>query len=181
MLIETVEDLRNTFPSNYNLYYPQGSEGSGGCFDLYIRILRDPASRIYAGKKKFELRKYVPRHTGLVFLFETGGTNAVTGCFLFERFLVDSVENLWSRVGTRATSREKFSRYFKNKKVGVALEISDFEKFTQAIPLQALYHGFQGFPKVPHPYVYLYTPVGGALSSFLRSHARAIVKRNELD
>lgn len=178
MNIKTVEALRRTFPANYNLYYPEEPQAADTDCDLYIRILPDPASRIYSGKKKFELRKYVPKHKGFVFLFETGGRNAVTGCFYFEEFIADTVDNLWDRLGPRATSRERFTKYFQGKAVGVALAIKDVEKLSNPIPLEEIYNRFPNFPKVPHPYVYLYTQIGSQFSSFLRAHAPGIVDRN---
>ncbi|HEX5720841.1 MAG TPA: hypothetical protein VF179_32095 [Thermoanaerobaculia bacterium] len=172
-----VDALRKTFPPKYNLYYPSGSSNHQGAFDLFIRILPEPASRLYAGVKHFELRKYVPQHTGFVFLFETGTTNALTGCFYFRQYLVDSLEELWHQVGTRATSRERFDAYFASKDAGVALVIEGVARLPKPIPAAQLLADFPGLPRPPEPYVYLYTPVGGALSTFLRNQVPDFVHR----
>lgn len=173
----SVEQLKSTFPPQYNLYYPTSSAGAAASYDLFLRILPEPASRLYAGVKSFELRKYVPRHTGFVFLLETGQTNAITGCFYFEQYVVDTVEQLWEQVGNRATSRERFDAYFAGKTAGVALEVLGVTQLDQPIRLQQLRTRFVDFPKPPEPYVYLYTPVGGDLSRYLRAHATEFVLR----
>jgi predicted transcriptional regulator len=172
----SIERLKALFPPQYNLYYPATSQHKDGEFDLFLRILPEPASRLYSGVKHFELRKYVPQHTGLVFLFETGRINAVTGCFFFREYLVDTLENLWTLVGTRATTREKFDAYFGSKDAGVALAVQGVTRFRKPIDAAELLNRFPGLPRPPEPYVYLYTPVGGPLSQFLRDHAPEFVK-----
>lgn len=175
----TVEKLKATFLPQYNLYYPADSAHGSGLYDVFIRILPEPASRLYSGVKTFELRKYVPRHTGFVFLFETGYTNAITGCFYFRDYLVDTLEQLWAQVGTRATRRDRFDAYFANKEVGVALSVLGVTKFKENISIDQLRQQFPDFPKPPEPYVYLYTPVGGDLSLFLRRQIPEFVEKFE--
>jgi predicted transcriptional regulator len=176
----------NQFPANYNLYFdtPMSSEnvgkGSERRYDTFLRIMSDPASRIYKGIKKFELRKYVPKHTGLVFLFETEKTQAITGCFYYEDFLVKPVSELWEIVGEKATKQERFDSYFEGKKYGVALEILDYLKFSKPISSIELYKKFPELPKPPQPYVYLYSSVESRLSNYLRPHALELIQRNSL-
>lgn len=178
--INTLEEFNRTFPKQYNLYYPDKLNSQAGNYDLYMRILPEPVSRIFKGDKKYELRKYVPQHTGLVFLFETGKINAVTGCFYFREYISDSIDKLWETVNHLATKKENYDKYFASKKFGVALEIMDYEKFAKPIILDTITSRFPDFPKVPEPYVYLYTPVGSDLSKLLRSHTAEILQRNEL-
>lgn len=181
VLAQTLLDFTKTFPDIYNLYYPAKSNctnelSPGVDYDIYMKIMSEPASRIYSGVKKYELRKYVPKHTGLIFLLENE-VKAVTGCFYFNSFITKTIEELWEIVGEKATTKEKFDSYFSEKKFGVALHIKDFQKFQNPITLEELYGNCDGFPRLPHPYVYLYTPVGGKLSSLLRREAREILER----
>jgi predicted transcriptional regulator len=174
-----VERLKKTFPAQYNLYYPAAAAELSGSYDLFLRILPEPASRLYSGVKTYELRKYVPRHTGFVFLFETGGKNAVTGCFYFRDYIVDTVEHLWEQVGTKATSRERFDAYFAAKRVGVALAVTGVTRLALPISMNEIQRRFPEFPKPPEPYVFLYTPVGGNLSRYLRGAVPDFIRRFE--
>jgi predicted transcriptional regulator len=180
MDLNDLSQFRSTFPENYNLYYPKDSSEPGLRFDIVMRILPEPASRIFSGKKTFELRKYVPQHTGLMFLLETGRTNLITGCIYFDSVLSDTLENLWAAVGEKATKKTRFDQYFEGKKFGVALQIKDFQRFRKPIDPSEIYTRFPDMPPPPHPYVYLYTPVGRDLSNFLRKPAGDIIARNAL-
>jgi predicted transcriptional regulator len=175
----SIERLKKSFPPQYNLYYPPSSANSSAEYDLFLRILPEPASRLYSGVKTYELRKYVPRHTGFVFLLETGTKNAVTGCFYFSNYLVDTIDHLWDQVGTKATSRERFDAYFATKEVGVALAVIAVTQLEHPIPIQEIHRRFPGFPRAPEPYVFLYTPVGGELSAYLRGAIPDFVGRFE--
>lgn len=181
----TIAAFINNFPQKYNLYF-NGERIIGESldmntnYDIFIRIMSDPVSRIFSGKKKFELRKYIPKHSGLVFLFETDKVQAISGCFYFENFIAKPVNELWDIVGERATSKEKFYSYFDGKKFGVALEIIDYKKFDTPIDDKELYRLFPNFPKPPQPYVYLYSDKNNKFSKFLRSNAADIVIRNGL-
>jgi predicted transcriptional regulator len=175
----------NKFPKRYNLYYDNGLESinknaESANYDIFIRILSDPVARISKGVKKFELRKYVPLHRGLVFMYETEKVQAITGCFYFKEFIAKPIHELWKIVGEKATKKEKFDNYFINKKYGVALEILDYQMFETPITSKELYTTFPDFPKSPEPYVYLYTKVGSTFSTFLRKCATDIIKRNDL-
>lgn len=174
-----LEDFENSYPPQYNLYYPKEAR-SAKEFDIILRILPDPAARIYSGVKKYELRKYVPRHTGLMFLIETGKRVEFTGCFYFKKYIAGKIDDLWEEVGERATNRERFHSYFNGKEYGVALEILDWEKFAKPLPIESVYEQCKDMPRLPHPYVYLYTPVHSKLSDLLREHVEAIRVRNKL-
>lgn len=176
----------NTFPTNYNIYFDGESIYTPKIydptikFDIFLRIMSDPISRIFSAKKQFELRKYIPKHTGLVFLYETEKVQAITGCFYFQNYHVKPIKELWETVGERATKKEKFDAYFEGKEFGVALEIKDFQKFKNPISQEILYLKFPNLPKPPQPYVYLYSEVNTELSSFLRQQAKEIIERNNL-
>jgi predicted transcriptional regulator len=178
-------DVMNNFPPRYNLYF-DGSKlinepvNNSQEYDIFLRIMSDPISRIFSGKKKFELRKYVPKHSGLVFLYETDKVQAISGCFYFKNYIVKPINELWKTVGERATSKEKFDSYFGGKEFGVALEIIDFQKFDKPIKSNELYNLFPAFPKTPQPPVYLYSDKDNEFSKFLRTKATDIILRNNL-
>lgn len=163
--------ITSTFPEIYNLYYPSDSYRLDFGFDILMKIDHEPATRIYSGRKHFELRKYAPLHTGTLFLIEMEPSQAITGCFSFNTYIADTIENIWNRVGEKATSYIRFHEYYKTRKFGVALPILSFQQFAKAIPLEEVYSQFPDMPRAPHPIVYLYTPKGQDLSSFLRGHA----------
>ncbi len=171
--------FRNSFRDEYNLYYPEHMNDEKE-YDLILKILPEPVSRIYSGVKKFELRKYVPRHSGIMFLLETGNLNAISGCFYFNKYISDTVPNIWKKVGEKATKKYKFDKYFRGKDFGVAIEIIDFEKFDKPIFAEDIYSKFPYIPRLPNPYVYMYTPVKHELSNFLREKAKNLIERNNL-
>ncbi|MDR2652369.1 MAG: hypothetical protein LBC68_08675 [Prevotellaceae bacterium] len=180
-----IADITNNFPKNYNLYFDgktvvneQNIDKQE--YDIFLRIMSDPISRIASGKKKFELRKYVPKHTGLVFLYETDKVQAISGCLYFKNYIVKPINELWDIVGECATSKEKFYSYFDGKKFGVALEIIDFQKIEPPIKNKELYKLFPNFPKSPQPYVYLYSDKNNEFSKFLRAKVTDIILRNNL-
>ena len=177
-------DFMNNFPKKYNLYFDGKRVINEPVdiqkYDLFLRIMSDPISRIFSGKKKFELRKYLPKHSGLVFLYETDKMQAISGCFYFKNFIAKPIDELWNIVGELATSKEKFDSYFEGKEFGVALEIIDFQKFENPITKNELYKLFPNFPQVPQPYVYLYSNKNNEFSQFLRSKATDIISRNNL-
>jgi predicted transcriptional regulator len=110
---------------------------------LFMPIQPEPASRIYSGKKLYELRKFRPPETGFVYLYEsrdeTAAVQAIRGGFLFRSFLDLPLEKLWARVGEKATTREKFFRYFGPRhKSGVALVIERVERLVAPVRLEEL-------------------------------------------
>jgi predicted transcriptional regulator/RimJ/RimL family protein N-acetyltransferase len=117
---------------------------------LFMPIQPDPASRIYSGKKLFELRKFRPPETGFVYLYEsrdeTARIHAIRGGFYFEEYLDLPLDKLWARVGERATSHERFFRYFGTRhKHGIALAIRRVEILTKSVSLDELAHIDPGF------------------------------------
>ena len=45
-----LDEFLKSYPPTYNLFYPENSANGHGKFDTIIRILPDPAARIYSGK-----------------------------------------------------------------------------------------------------------------------------------
>jgi len=102
-------------------------------YALLLSIRPEFAERIFSGKKKFELRKRLPRRDfDRVFLYETGG-GGIVGCFDVASVRSKPVQDLWSEVGEQATSRERFYAYFKNINDGNAIEIVDPVRFIRPL------------------------------------------------
>lgn len=117
---------------------------------LFMPIQPEPASRIYSGKKFYELRKFRPPTTGFVYLYETrdetATVQAIRGGFFFRDFLDLPLDKLWARVGERATSRERFIRYFGPKhKHGIALAIERAEQLANPVTIPILQQIQPGF------------------------------------
>jgi predicted transcriptional regulator len=180
-----LERFSRKAPQKYNLYFDKDeclyrpSEDNAE-YDIFMRIMSEPISRISTGEKMYELRKYVPLHKKLFFMYETDNIQAVTGCFYCEDVIVKPVKDLWEFVGEKATLKEKFDKYFEGKEFGVALSIADYQFFEHPITKKELFLHFPKFPKPPEPYVYLYTKTGSPFSRFLRKGAAEIIKRNGL-
>lgn len=141
---------------------------------LFIPIQPEPASRIFAGRKLFELRKSRPSSTGWVFLYETkdetDAVHAVRGAFYFDEFLDLPLEQLWNRVGERATSRQRFDRYFGGKyKSGIALVIRKVLIFKKPIRVEELQAIDPQFSLPRGLWTYHLVPDDSKVISFLHS------------
>lgn len=90
---------------------------------LLLSIRPEHSHRIFAGSKRFELRKVIPAEPfKRVFLYETGGAGIV-GWFDVGRIVKQPIASLWKTVGTAATSYERFLSYFASVKEGFAITI----------------------------------------------------------
>lgn len=105
---------------------------------LLLSIRPEHAHRIFAGSKHYELRKVVPAAKfGRVFLYETGGTGIV-GWFDVDRIVKEDIATLWKTVGTAATSRDRFDRYFASAREGYAIAVSDPHRFMTPVSIKEL-------------------------------------------
>lgn len=112
----------------------QESERDGRAV-LLLAILPAFADRILAGKKKFELRKRIPREPfSRVYLYASGG-QGVVGAFDVKNIITLPVPELWEAVGEEATTKERFYGYFGDFSQGSAIEVSNPVRFLK--PLQS--------------------------------------------
>jgi predicted transcriptional regulator len=151
---------------------------------LFMPIQPDPASRIYSGKKLFELRKFRPPETGFVYLYEsrdeTARIHAIRGGFYFDEFLDLPLDKLWARVGERATSHERFFRYFGIRhKHGIALAIRRVESLTRPVSLDELAHIDPAFGLPKGLWTYHVVSDSSRAVRFLNSLARKNVIHHE--
>jgi predicted transcriptional regulator len=100
---------------------------------LILSILPIHAEKIFNGTKLFELRKILPKAPfSRVYLYETGG-KGITGCFNAATPHKAEIDQLWSIVGERATTRDRFFSYFAKSKFGYAIPIKSPVAFGKPI------------------------------------------------
>jgi|SRR5579863_1944029 len=100
---------------------------------LLLSIRPQHAHRIFEGSKHFELRKVLPTTSfGRVFLYETGGAGIV-GWFDVGEIIKKPINQLWTTVGTAATTREAFYSYFAQVTEGFAIKIKDAHRFQNPV------------------------------------------------
>jgi predicted transcriptional regulator len=142
---------------------------------VLMSILPDPVERILNGSKVFELRKEVPTEPvqGL-FLYTTGGTQAVQCWVEVSGYFKAETEELWGIVGEKACSRRRFEEYFHHYSVGYALCISKVCVFRESISLREL-RKFDARFRVPIQFRYL-DPKGEMWAKLDASRARGQVR-----
>ncbi len=104
---------------------------------ILLSIHKEHADRIFSGTKQYELRKALPKAFDRVFLVETGG-GGVVGCFDNGGVESGRLDDLWSRVGPRAATEERFRRYFAKSTVGFAIRVEKPIRFAPAIRIETL-------------------------------------------
>ncbi len=111
---------------------------------LILSIQPEHAARIYAGRKKYELRKKVTSvPISYVFLCENGF--GITGCFEVGEILREERNKLWTRTGELGTSRKRFLRYFSQHAVGNAIEVLNPVHFKKAMSVRELREHYERF------------------------------------
>lgn len=147
---------------------------------LIIPIKPEPASRIRSGRKWFELRKTRPPQAGTVYLLETSdgrqAVDAIRTCIITENHLSLPIEELWKRVGTFATSRPKFDKYFGGKyKYGVAIPIKETQILAESVDPATLQEIDSTFRVPEWPWTYYEidddSPAGRYLASISRKQS----------
>lgn len=100
---------------------------------LLLSIQGVHADKIFEGTKKYELRKKIPLGDfERVYLYETGGVGII-GYFEPGAILRTNTKTLWKRVGTTATSKERFDKYFHNTAQGCAIRVKKAVRFSTPI------------------------------------------------
>ena len=142
---------------------------------LVLSIRREHAARIFEGSKQFELRKSLPTcEFHRVYLYESGGGGMI-GSFDPKRVIRDAKDALWTQVNYKATTSERFNRYFENRSTGCAIEVTKPVRFEEPIPLQVLRMIQRSF-RVPMSSAVI--PLNSKLGSFLER--KTAVNRRKL-
>jgi predicted transcriptional regulator/RimJ/RimL family protein N-acetyltransferase len=111
---------------------------------VILSIQPEHATRIYAGKKKYELRKKVTSVPfSHVFLCENG--SGITGCFETGSILREERKTLWKHTGELGTSRKRFLRYFSQHAIGNAIEVLNPVRFKQELSIEELREQYPRF------------------------------------
>ncbi len=112
------------------------------------------AELIMAGRKKYEFRKYKfnDKHICWVYLYATSPVKKIVGAFKIGDIIRDHPRNLWDQLNEHSGVDEvDFFNYFKNSKVGYAIEIKYVETFGDPIDPKKVIPGF----KPPQSFCYL--------------------------
>jgi len=106
---------------------------------------------ILSGVKRYEFRKRFPRNVGTVYIYATSPVKKIVGKFTVGDVIEDEPHRLWERFGPYAGIDEKeFFEYFKQARVGYAIQIKDLKTFPPIEPRILL-------PKFRPPQSYAYT------------------------
>ena len=97
-------------------------------------------SLIYAGIKKFEYRKIVPKNNiSFFFIYETAPVSTITGGIEISNFLIGEPHVIWEKTGQfSGISKENFFTYFSTKTVAYAWEIGKATRFDVPLSLSDL-------------------------------------------
>lgn len=123
---------------------------------VLISIHPQYAAEIYAGTKKFELRKRVPKVSigTLCLIYETTPVTRVTGCFRFGSaitFRVHDADPLFIHA-CRVTT-EAFYHYYEGREFGYAITIHQPCQFSPTYPLSTF-----GLTRPPQSYQFVNLP-----------------------
>ncbi len=99
------------------------------------------AFEIFAGKKKFEYRRRIFKHSvDTVVIYVTSPVSMILGEFDIEDLLFDDLDELWNRTKCESgISEEFFYQYFCEKESGYAIKIGKVTKFEKPLPINETY------------------------------------------
>ena len=104
---------------------------------------------IFAGTKKFELRRKIPKQdVKSIYIYETSPTSKIVGKLMIKKIWKFKIKKLWEHTkGQNELSKQELESYFHNQDHGFALEISKKEQFQtyQSIQKYNLNYPPQGF------------------------------------
>lgn len=123
---------------------------------VLISIHPQYAAEIYAGTKKFELRKRVPKVPlgTLCLIYETTPVARVTGCFRFGAtvmFRVNDVDPLF--IHACRVTNEAFYHYYEGREFGYAITIHQPCQFSPTYSLSTF-----GLTRPPQSYQFINLP-----------------------
>jgi predicted transcriptional regulator len=112
--------------------------------NIIMSIQTKYARKIFAGEKKWEFRKNLPRISTLfpskVIVYSSGDEKAIIGEFTIKQIVKTSFKQLM--IITNSNSDEKaiewFSKYYKNSKVCGAIEIKEVVEYKIPISLEEI-------------------------------------------
>jgi predicted transcriptional regulator len=132
---------------------------------LLLSIRPEHANKIFAGKKKVELRRVRTRlESGdLVLVYVSSPEKALVGSFEVEQIITvenlpKELNNLWKQVKDQAgIKRKQFDSYYEGASIGVGIFLKNLQIFPERLELASLR---KQLPNIRPPQSYRYlTPV----------------------
>ena len=123
------------------------------------------AESIFSGLKTVELRRIEPKIIvpTRALIYATTPTKALLGTCIVDTVITDGLAELWKEYGSRTGVRHaEFRDYFKGRKVGSALALSDARQFSRQIPLADL-RASHCVDRPPQSYSYVDAEIGNQL------------------
>ncbi len=122
--------------------------------NVILSIKPKYVKKILNGTKKYEFRKNIFRkEVKEILVYATHPVKKIVCKFRIGKIIMDKPENLWNKFGNfSGLEREEFFAYFKNKKIGVAIEIKEVYEFMEPIDLSKV------VPESKAPQSWFYLP-----------------------
>ncbi len=103
------------------------------------------AESIITGLKKNEFRKilFKKRHINTAYVYATSPVKKIVGAFRIGDIIEDQPITLWDRLNEfSGMDKKEFFDYFKNDKIGFAIEIKEVKKFEEPLDPSEVIPGF---------------------------------------
>jgi predicted transcriptional regulator len=132
---------------------------------LLLSIKPEYANKIFAGKKKVELRRIRTRLDSgdLVLIYVSSPNKALVASFEVDRVITvenlpRELNNLWKQVKEQAgINRKQFDNYYEGASVGVGIFLKNLQRFPKPLELESLR---KQLPNIRPPQSYRYlTPL----------------------
>lgn len=104
--------------------------------NVLLSIRPQYAESIVSGQKKYEFRKIIfsDKYVNMAYVYVTSPVKKIVGTFKIGKIVRDCPENLWDQLNELSgLDEEEFFAYFKDSKVGYAIEIKCVETFKEPI------------------------------------------------
>ncbi len=120
---------------------------------IILSIKPEYAEKILKKEKKYEFRKErIDNRNLIVIMYATDPVRKLVGYFYVSKIHKDLPRNLWKRFGNEGgIEKGKFEKYYKDNKIGFALQIGKVCKFKNPVDPFLLLHQF----KPPQSFKYL--------------------------
>jgi predicted transcriptional regulator len=115
------------------------------------------AEQIYDREKTYEFRKTpLPTDIEYVILLENG-SREITGGFVVEEIHEEEIDDLWENYGKPISKRNRFFDYYSGWDKGLAIEISEAERFDLPVDVDELVAQDPSL-EVPNQFHFIYMP-----------------------
>jgi len=119
---------------------------------ILLPIIKTFCDKIFSGEKRYEYRKALPKNgVDRVIVYESRGIGMVVGEFEVTGILKDSPSEVWDKTKENSgVSESDFFSYFRNRALAFALEIGNYRRYHNPIPLSEY-----GIKRAPQNFIYL--------------------------